>query len=238
MALLELHDVEAATARSRRCTASRSRSRRARPSRCSARTAPGRRRRCARSPARCGRRGEIVFDGKRIARRAARVDRAARDRPRARGPRDLRRADRLGERAPRRRRSGATARAVKRDAERGARVLPADRRAARSSRPGRCPAASSRCSRSPARSSRGRGCCCSTSPRSASRRPSSASSSGSSGTLNQEEGLTVLVVEQNARIALASTQHATCSRSGASRCDGTSEELARHEGVRASYLGY
>jgi branched-chain amino acid transport system ATP-binding protein len=56
--------------------------------------------------------------------------------------------------------------------------------------------------------------------------------------LNQEDGLTVLVVEQNARIALASTQHAYVLEVGRVAMDGTSDELSRHEGVRASYLGY
>jgi branched-chain amino acid transport system ATP-binding protein len=56
--------------------------------------------------------------------------------------------------------------------------------------------------------------------------------------LNQEEGLTVLVVEQNARIALASTQHAYVLEVGRVALQGESEELSRHEGVRASYLGY
>jgi branched-chain amino acid transport system ATP-binding protein len=56
--------------------------------------------------------------------------------------------------------------------------------------------------------------------------------------LNQENGLTVLVVEQNARIALASTQHAYVLEVGRVALSGTSEELSRHEGVRASYLGY
>jgi branched-chain amino acid transport system ATP-binding protein len=56
--------------------------------------------------------------------------------------------------------------------------------------------------------------------------------------LNQEEGLTVLVVEQNARIALASTQHAYVLEVGRVAMNGSSEELSRHEGVRASYLGY
>jgi branched-chain amino acid transport system ATP-binding protein len=56
--------------------------------------------------------------------------------------------------------------------------------------------------------------------------------------LNQKEGLTVLVVEQNARIALASTQHAYVLEVGRVAISGASEELSRHEGVRASYLGY
>ena len=56
--------------------------------------------------------------------------------------------------------------------------------------------------------------------------------------LNQDEGLTVLVVEQNARIALDSTQHAYVLEVGRVALEGSSAELARHEGVRASYLGY
>jgi branched-chain amino acid transport system ATP-binding protein len=56
--------------------------------------------------------------------------------------------------------------------------------------------------------------------------------------LNQEEGLTVLVVEQNARIALAFTQEAYVLEVGRVALQGESDELRRHEGVRASYLGY
>jgi branched-chain amino acid transport system ATP-binding protein len=56
--------------------------------------------------------------------------------------------------------------------------------------------------------------------------------------LNQEHGLTVLVVEQNARVALASTQQAYVLEVGKVAISGASDELSRHEGVRASYLGY
>jgi branched-chain amino acid transport system ATP-binding protein len=56
--------------------------------------------------------------------------------------------------------------------------------------------------------------------------------------LNQEEGLAVLAVEQNARVALASTQHAYVLETGRVALSGASDELSRHEGVRASYLGY
>jgi branched-chain amino acid transport system ATP-binding protein len=57
-------------------------------------------------------------------------------------------------------------------------------------------------------------------------------------TLNQEEGLAVLVVEQNAKIALASVQHAYLLEVGRVALDAPSSELEKHEGVRASYLGY
>ena len=56
--------------------------------------------------------------------------------------------------------------------------------------------------------------------------------------LNQDEGLTVLVVEQNARIALVSTQYAYVLEVGKVAISGSSDELSRHEGVRASSLGY
>jgi branched-chain amino acid transport system ATP-binding protein len=56
--------------------------------------------------------------------------------------------------------------------------------------------------------------------------------------LNQEEGLTLLVVEQNARIALASTQQAYVLEVGKIAMSGSSDDLSRDEGVRASYLGY
>ncbi len=57
-------------------------------------------------------------------------------------------------------------------------------------------------------------------------------------TLNQEEGMTVLVVEQNAKIALASTHFTYVLEVGRVALHGPSEELREHEGVRASYLGY
>jgi branched-chain amino acid transport system ATP-binding protein len=57
-------------------------------------------------------------------------------------------------------------------------------------------------------------------------------------TLNAEDGLTVLVVEQNANIALEASEHAYVLEVGRVAVEGSSEELRRHEGVRRSYLGY
>ena len=57
-------------------------------------------------------------------------------------------------------------------------------------------------------------------------------------TLNEEEGLTVLVVEQNAAIALEVSQRAYVLEVGRVAVEGASDELRRHEGVRRSYLGY
>jgi branched-chain amino acid transport system ATP-binding protein len=57
-------------------------------------------------------------------------------------------------------------------------------------------------------------------------------------TLNTEDGLSVLVVEQNANIALESSARAYVLEVGRVAVEGTSDELQRHEGVRKSYLGY
>jgi branched-chain amino acid transport system ATP-binding protein len=56
--------------------------------------------------------------------------------------------------------------------------------------------------------------------------------------LNEDEKLTVLVVEQNAEIALSVSHHAYVLEVGRVAVDGTSDDLRRHEGVRKSYLGY
>jgi branched-chain amino acid transport system ATP-binding protein len=58
------------------------------------------------------------------------------------------------------------------------------------------------------------------------------------GELNEKEGLTVLVVEQNAAIALEVASYAYVLEVGKVAVSGPSEELARNEGVRKSYLGY
>ena len=56
--------------------------------------------------------------------------------------------------------------------------------------------------------------------------------------LNQREGLTVLVVEQNANVALRASQHGYVLEVGRVAVSGTSDELRAHESVRKSYLGY
>jgi branched-chain amino acid transport system ATP-binding protein len=57
-------------------------------------------------------------------------------------------------------------------------------------------------------------------------------------TYNEEQGLTVLVVEQNASIALEVSNRAYVLEVGHVALSGPSDELRQHEGVRASYLGY
>jgi branched-chain amino acid transport system ATP-binding protein len=56
--------------------------------------------------------------------------------------------------------------------------------------------------------------------------------------LNEHEGLTVLVVEQNAHIALQLARTAYVLEVGRVALSGPSEELQQHESVRRSYLGY
>jgi branched-chain amino acid transport system ATP-binding protein len=58
------------------------------------------------------------------------------------------------------------------------------------------------------------------------------------GELNEREGLSVLVVEQNASLALASSARAYVLEVGRVAVAGASVELQRHESVRRSYLGY
>jgi branched-chain amino acid transport system ATP-binding protein len=56
--------------------------------------------------------------------------------------------------------------------------------------------------------------------------------------LNEKEGLTVLVVEQDARIALQSASSAYVLEVGKVAISGSSDELRENESVRRSYLGY
>ena len=56
--------------------------------------------------------------------------------------------------------------------------------------------------------------------------------------LNDQEGLSVLVVEQNASLALASSSRAYVLEVGRVAVDGPSAALQCNESVRRSYLGY
>ena len=56
--------------------------------------------------------------------------------------------------------------------------------------------------------------------------------------LNQEEGLAVLLVEQNARTALDVAERGYVLEVGRVVVQGTSEELRANESIRRSYLGY
>jgi branched-chain amino acid transport system ATP-binding protein len=56
--------------------------------------------------------------------------------------------------------------------------------------------------------------------------------------LNEKEGLAVLVVEQNAKLALRSSTRAYVLEVGRVALEGPSPELAENESVRKAYLGY
>jgi branched-chain amino acid transport system ATP-binding protein len=56
--------------------------------------------------------------------------------------------------------------------------------------------------------------------------------------LNEKEGLGVLVVEQNAAIALAAAQRAYVLETGRVAVSGSAEELRANDAVRTAYLGY
>jgi branched-chain amino acid transport system ATP-binding protein len=56
--------------------------------------------------------------------------------------------------------------------------------------------------------------------------------------INREEGLSVLIVEQNANLALQVARRAYLLEVGRVVLEGESDELARNDSVRRSYLGY
>ena len=56
--------------------------------------------------------------------------------------------------------------------------------------------------------------------------------------LNEQEGVSVLVVEQNAHIALQVAESAYVLEVGRVALSGPAADLQRHESVRKSYLGY
>ena len=57
-------------------------------------------------------------------------------------------------------------------------------------------------------------------------------------TINREDGVSILVAEQNATVALAAADHAYVLETGRVAVAGPSDELARDDRVRRSYLGY
>jgi branched-chain amino acid transport system ATP-binding protein len=58
------------------------------------------------------------------------------------------------------------------------------------------------------------------------------------GDLNRKEGLAVLVVEQNAAIALGTAQRAYVLETGDIAISGSADELKSDDAVRSAYLGY
>ena len=56
--------------------------------------------------------------------------------------------------------------------------------------------------------------------------------------INREEGLTVLLVEQNATMALGISQYGYVLETGTIAIEAEAAELKENETVRHSYLGY
>jgi branched-chain amino acid transport system ATP-binding protein len=56
--------------------------------------------------------------------------------------------------------------------------------------------------------------------------------------LNQKEGTAVLVVEQNAAIALGAAQRAYVLETGRVAIEGNADDLKANDAVRTAYLGY
>jgi branched-chain amino acid transport system ATP-binding protein len=57
-------------------------------------------------------------------------------------------------------------------------------------------------------------------------------------TINRNDGVTILVAEQNASLALAVAGHAYVLETGRIAVSGTAAELRDDDAVRRSYLGY
>ncbi len=57
------------------------------------------------------------------------------------------------------------------------------------------------------------------------------------GRVNKEMGTTMLIVEQNANLALQIADYAYVLESGAISLQGPAQEIASHDGIRAAYLG-
>jgi branched-chain amino acid transport system ATP-binding protein len=57
-------------------------------------------------------------------------------------------------------------------------------------------------------------------------------------TINQHDGVTILVAEQNATVALATADHAYVLEAGRIAMHGACTELIENDQVRRAYLGY
>jgi branched-chain amino acid transport system ATP-binding protein len=57
-------------------------------------------------------------------------------------------------------------------------------------------------------------------------------------TINREERVSVLLVEQNASLALRLADHAYLMETGTVVMSGPADELRQNDGIRRAYLGY
>ena len=58
------------------------------------------------------------------------------------------------------------------------------------------------------------------------------------GRLNVERGLSILIVEQNANLALRIAHNVFVLETGVIVASGTAEEIAQNDTIRKAYLGY
>ena len=178
--------------------------------------------------------GDVVFAGKKLPRRPDATARAGIAHvPEGRGTfselsvwENLR----LGAYARRGKRQGGSAACLQ--------VLPAPRRPARSAGRHALRRRAADARARPRDDGAGPSSSCSTSLRSASRRWWSTRSSRRSTRMKTDDGMSVLVVEQNANLALAHAARAYVLEVGNVVVEGTSDELRANESVRKSYLGY
>jgi branched-chain amino acid transport system ATP-binding protein len=56
--------------------------------------------------------------------------------------------------------------------------------------------------------------------------------------INKSDGVTILVSEQNAKLALSAASQAYVLETGRIAVSGSSDELSKDDAVRKSYLGY
>jgi branched-chain amino acid transport system ATP-binding protein len=56
--------------------------------------------------------------------------------------------------------------------------------------------------------------------------------------INKSDGVTILVSEQNVKLALAAASHAYVLETGRIAAEGSSDDLNRDDSIRKSYLGY
>jgi branched-chain amino acid transport system ATP-binding protein len=56
--------------------------------------------------------------------------------------------------------------------------------------------------------------------------------------INKSDGVTILVSEQNVKLALDAASHAYVLETGRIAASGSSDDLSRDDSIRKSYLGY
>ena len=119
----------------------------------------------------------------------------------------------------------------------GLSVLSRSSASSRAASAGCSPAASGRCWRSAAPSCAGPSCCWSTSSRSGWRRSWWRTCCAGSTEIRRELGITILIVEQSATVALEIADYGYVMENGRIVLDGSAERLRSHPDIQEFYLG-